>query len=62
MNLVYYTRDDYLKWCKENGVKTILPESKRNKLTISGYPTVASGFEIIDDDIDADEWYKTHGW
>lgn len=60
MKLVYYTRDDYLEWCKENGVKTILPESKRNKLTISGYPTVVSRFEIIDDDIDADEWYKNH--
>lgn len=60
MKVRTYTRKEYLDWCKENGVKTILPESKRNKLTISGYPTVASGFEIINDDIDADEWYKNH--
>jgi len=60
MKVKTYTREEYLDWCKEQGVKTILPESKRNKLTISGYPTVASGFEIIDDDIDADEWYKNH--
>lgn len=58
MKVKTYSRAEYLEWCKENGVKTILLESKRNKLTISGYPTVASGFEIIDDDIDADEWYK----
>ena len=60
MTVKTYTRKEYLDWCKENGVKTILPESKRNKFTISGYPTVASGFEIIDGDIDADEWYKNH--
>ena len=60
MKVKIYSRTEYLEWCEENGVKTILPESKRNKLTISGYPTVASGFEIIDDDIDADEWYKNH--
>lgn len=60
MKVRTYTREEYLDWCKEHGVKTTLPESKRNKLTISGYPTVASGFEIIDDDIDADEWYKNH--
>ena len=60
MKVKTYSREDYLKWCEENGVKTILSESKRNKLTISGYPTVASGFEIIDDDIDADEWYKNN--
>ena len=60
MKVRTYTREEYLDWCKEHGVKTILPESKRNKLTISGYPTVASGFEIINDDIDADEWYKNH--
>ena len=60
MKVKTYTREEYLDWCKEHGVKTILPESQRNKFTISGYPTVASGFEIIDDDIDADEWYKNH--
>ena len=60
MKVRTYTREEYLDWCKENGVKTILPESKRNKFAISGYPTVASGFEIVDDDIDADEWYKNH--
>ena len=60
MKVRTYTREEYLDWCKEHGVKTMLPESKRNKLTISGYPTVASGFEIIDGDIDADEWYKNH--
>ena len=60
MKVKIYSITEYLKWCKENGVKTILPESKRNKLTISGYPIIASGFEIIDDDIYADEWYKNH--
>ena len=34
-----YTRQEYLQWCKDNGVKTLLPEYKRNKFTISGYPT-----------------------
>ena len=34
-----YTREEYLQWCKENGVKSPLPEYKRNKMTISGYPT-----------------------
>ena len=38
MKLKIYSRTEYLKWCEANGVKTILPESKRNKLTISGYP------------------------
>ena len=60
MRVKTYTREEYLDWCKEHGVKNPLPESKRNKLTISGYPTVASEFEIVDDDIDADEWYKNH--
>lgn len=60
MKVKIYSRTEYLKWCEENEVKTILPENKRNKFTISGYPTVASGFEIINDDIDADEWYKNH--
>lgn len=60
MKVKIYSRTEYLKWCEENGVKTILPESRRNKFTISGYPTHAIGFEIIDNDIDADEWYKNH--
>ncbi len=35
-----YTREEYLRWCKENNVKNPLPEFKRNKFTISGYPTI----------------------
>lgn len=34
-----YTRHEYLEWCKENNVKKPLPESVRNIMTISGYPT-----------------------
>ena len=34
-----YTRQEYLQWCQDKGVKTLLPEYKRNKFTISGYPT-----------------------
>lgn len=60
-----YTREEYLKWCKDNGVKTILSESERNQFTESGYPTKApfSGCvskNIVYDDIDADEYYKAH--
>ena len=56
-----YTREEYLDWCKEHGVKNPLEENRRNKLTISGYPVV-SPIEYVDDDIDADDWYKTYGW
>lgn len=55
-----YTRDEYLKFCKEHCIKIPLPESKRNPFTLSGYPTMPSAVEVIKDDIDADEWYKNH--
>lgn len=50
MKVKIYSRTEYLKWCEENGVRTILPESKRNKLTISGYPIQDS--ELFDEDRD----------
>ena len=33
-----YTREQYLEWCKKNGVKKPLSEDRRNKFTESGYP------------------------
>ncbi len=33
-----YTREEYLKWCKEHNVKSPLPENRRNKYTECGYP------------------------
>lgn len=39
MKYKMYTREEYLQWCKENGVKNPLPEYKRNKMTECGYPT-----------------------
>ena len=32
-----YTREEYLKWCKEHNMSP-LPESRRNKFTECGYP------------------------
>ena len=39
MKYITYTRKEYLQWCEHNGVKNPLPEYKRNKFCISGYPT-----------------------
>ena len=39
MKYKIYSREQYLKWCKENGVKHPLPENIRNVFTESGYPT-----------------------
>ena len=35
-----YTREEYLEWCKKNGIKHPLSEYERNKFTESGYPTI----------------------
>ena len=59
MNYKTYTRKEYLEWCKQNGVKTPLPECNRNKFTESGYPTQSVG-GIVADEISADEWYNLH--
>lgn len=39
MKVKTYSREQYLQWCKEHGIKNPLPEYMRNKLTESGYPT-----------------------
>ena len=57
MDYKTYTRKEYLEWCKEHNIKNPLPERRRNKFTISGYPTV-SNIDIVKSDTDTDCWYK----
>ena len=38
MKYKLYNRKEYLKWCEDNHVKNPLPESRRNKMTLCGYP------------------------
>lgn len=46
MGVKTYSRKEYLRWCKERGIKNPLPENKRNRLTESGYPVLINQ-EII---------------
>lgn len=54
-----YSREEYLDYCDKSGVKTRLPENKRNPHTISGYPIRRPLGKIVDS-CDADEWYYSH--
>ena len=60
MDYKTYTREEYLTFCKKRGVKNPLPESRRNKFTESGYPTMSVG-GITVNELSADEYYKLHG-
>lgn len=42
-----YSREEYLKWCTLHGVKNPLPENRRNKFCISGYPVWEFGDKVF---------------